>query len=81
MSWSRPNREIPWLIETGHPPQDIARAFIIARDVFRLRDIWHGVEALDNVVDAGFQNDGDGIPVARMEDTRMKYGGVRRGGQ
>lgn len=32
------------------------------------------------VADAGFQNEGEGTPVARMEDTRMKYGGVKRGG-
>jgi flavin reductase (DIM6/NTAB) family NADH-FMN oxidoreductase RutF len=32
------------------------------------------------VADAGFQNDGEETPVARMEDTRMKYGGVKRGG-
>ena len=32
------------------------------------------------VVDAGFQNEGEDTPVARMEDTRMKYGGVKRGG-
>ncbi len=31
------------------------------------------------VVDAGFQNDGADALVARMEDTRMKYGGVLRG--
>jgi len=31
------------------------------------------------VVDCGFQNDGEHAAVARMEDTRMKYGGVLRG--
>lgn len=30
------------------------------------------------VVDAGFHGEGDEAPVARMEDTRMKYGGVKR---
>ena len=35
---------------------------------------------LGEVVDAGFRDGGRDIPVARMEDTRMKYGGVRRGG-
>jgi flavin reductase (DIM6/NTAB) family NADH-FMN oxidoreductase RutF len=35
---------------------------------------------IGEVVDAAFQNDGEETPVARMEDTRMKYGGVRRGG-
>lgn len=32
------------------------------------------------VVDIGFQGDGEDALVARMEDTRMKYGGVKRGG-
>jgi flavin reductase (DIM6/NTAB) family NADH-FMN oxidoreductase RutF len=32
------------------------------------------------VVECGFQNDGEDKAVARMEDTRMKYGGVLRGG-
>ncbi len=31
------------------------------------------------VVDCGFQNGGETASVARMEDTRMKYGGVLRG--
>ncbi len=35
---------------------------------------------LGEVVDTGFSEGGRGVPVARMEDTRMKYGGVRRGG-
>jgi flavin reductase (DIM6/NTAB) family NADH-FMN oxidoreductase RutF len=35
---------------------------------------------IGDVVECGFQNDGEDKPVARMEDTRMKYGGVRRGG-
>ena len=30
------------------------------------------------VVDAGFQGKGEDAEVARMEDTRMKYGGVKR---
>jgi len=34
---------------------------------------------LGEVVDCAFQGDPD-TAVARMEDTRMKYGGVRRGG-
>jgi flavin reductase (DIM6/NTAB) family NADH-FMN oxidoreductase RutF len=32
------------------------------------------------VADCGFQGDGEGKPVARIEDTRMKYGGVKRRG-
>ena len=35
---------------------------------------------LGEVVDAGFSEGGRDAGVARMEDTRMKYGGVRRGG-
>jgi len=47
--------------------------------------VWHMVECgthdlfIGEVVDAGFTGDDDPI-VARMEDTRMKYGGVKRGG-
>jgi flavin reductase (DIM6/NTAB) family NADH-FMN oxidoreductase RutF len=48
--------------------------------------LWQAVDCgthtlfVGEVVDAGFQNDGEDTAVARMEDTRMKYGGVRRGG-
>lgn len=35
---------------------------------------------LGEVIDAGFREDVDDPLVARMEDTRMKYGGVKRGG-
>jgi flavin reductase (DIM6/NTAB) family NADH-FMN oxidoreductase RutF len=35
---------------------------------------------LGEVVAAGFRPDVDDPDVARMEDTRMKYGGVKRGG-
>ena len=49
--------------------------------------VWRDVDCgshtvfLGEVVDAGFTDDDGTIPeVARMEDTRMKYGGVRRGG-
>lgn len=47
--------------------------------------VWQRVECgthdlfIGEVVDAGFTGDDDPI-VARMEDTRMKYGGVKRGG-
>jgi flavin reductase (DIM6/NTAB) family NADH-FMN oxidoreductase RutF len=34
---------------------------------------------IGEVVDCGFQNQGEDVPVARVEDTRMKYGGVLRG--
>ncbi len=33
------------------------------------------------VIGAGFRHDVDDPDIARMEDTRMKYGGVKRGGQ
>ena len=35
---------------------------------------------LGEVIDAGFRADVEDPVVARMEDTRMKYGGVKRGG-
>ena len=34
---------------------------------------------IGEVADCGFQNRGESLAVARIEDTRMKYGGVRRG--
>ncbi|MDX1384795.1 MAG: flavin reductase family protein [Thermoanaerobaculia bacterium] len=36
---------------------------------------------IGEVVDAGFREGVEDPEVARMEDTRMKYGGVKRGGQ
>lgn len=48
--------------------------------------VWQVVDAgthdvfLGQVLDAGFGEAGDDPLVARMEDTRMKYGGVKRGG-
>ena len=41
--------------KTGMPPVDIARAYIIARDVYAVRDIWERIEALDNAVPAVLQ--------------------------
>lgn len=41
--------------KTGMPPADIARAYIVARDAFSLRDIWRDIEALDNRVAADVQ--------------------------
>jgi flavin reductase (DIM6/NTAB) family NADH-FMN oxidoreductase RutF len=35
---------------------------------------------LGEVIDAGFHDGGEDRLVARIEDTRMKYGGVKRGG-
>jgi flavin reductase (DIM6/NTAB) family NADH-FMN oxidoreductase RutF len=34
---------------------------------------------IGEVADCGFQNGGETVAVARIEDTRMKYGGVLRG--
>ena len=64
---------------TGVPIFDEAVAWLECR-------LWQTVEFdthdlfLGEVVDAGFRDGGRDTPVARMEDTRMKYGGVRRGG-
>ncbi|HEY9078556.1 NAD-glutamate dehydrogenase [Magnetovibrio sp.] len=41
--------------KTGMAPGDIARAFILAREVFSVRDMWHPIEALDNRVHARTQ--------------------------
>ncbi len=41
--------------ETGAAPADIARAYVVARDVFVQRQIWEQIEALDNKVDAATQ--------------------------
>jgi flavin reductase (DIM6/NTAB) family NADH-FMN oxidoreductase RutF len=35
---------------------------------------------IGEVVDCGFQGDGEEREAAQVQDTRMKYGGVRRGG-
>jgi len=48
--------------------------------------LWQAIDCgshtlyIGEIVECGFQNDGEDIPIARMEDTRMKYGGVPRGG-
>ena len=41
--------------ETGAPASEIARAYAVAREVFRMRDQWAEIEALDNEVDAATQ--------------------------
>jgi len=64
---------------TGTPVFEEAVAFIECT-VWRAVDCGTHTLFIGEVVDAAFQNDGEGVPVARMEDTRMKYGGVRRGG-
>ena len=39
----------------GFQAPDIARAYAVVRDVFRLRPLWEGIEALDNKVPADVQ--------------------------
>jgi flavin reductase (DIM6/NTAB) family NADH-FMN oxidoreductase RutF len=64
---------------TGAPIFEEAIAYLDCR-------LWNTVDCgthtlfLGEVVDCGFQGDGEQQPVARMEDTRMHYGGVKRGG-
>jgi glutamate dehydrogenase len=41
--------------KTAMPAVDIARAYIIARDVFSVREVWEQIEALDNRVPASVQ--------------------------
>ena len=54
--------------------------------VFLECTVWQAIDCgthtlfLGEVIDAGFQGDDEDPEVARMEDTRMKYGGVKRGG-
>ncbi|MDP6804483.1 MAG: NAD-glutamate dehydrogenase [Rhodospirillales bacterium] len=42
---------------SGLPPADVARAYIVTRDVFEVREIWNAVEKLDNKVSADVQTD------------------------
>jgi glutamate dehydrogenase len=42
--------------KTGHLPAQVARAYIVARDAFRLREVWREIEALDGKVATGAQN-------------------------
>jgi len=64
---------------TGVPIFEEAVAFIECR-------LWQTVPCgshdlfIGELVDAGFGEGREDVPVARIEDTRMKYGGVRRGG-
>lgn len=64
---------------TGAPIFEEAIAFLDCR-LWKTTDCGsHGL-FIGEVVECGFQGDGESVDVARMEDTRMKYGGVRRGG-
>jgi glutamate dehydrogenase len=41
--------------ETGAPPADVTRAYILARDIFHLEPLWHEIDALDNRIPAQLQ--------------------------
>jgi len=41
--------------DTGANAAEVARAFTIAREIFRARDFWNRIEALDNKVDSSAQ--------------------------
>jgi glutamate dehydrogenase len=43
--------------ETGAPPDDLARGYAVAREVFGMPSFWEEVEVLDNHVDAGIQTE------------------------
>ena len=64
--------------ETGAPIFEEAIAYLDCR-LWKIVDCGSHSLMLGEVVDCAFQGDPD-TAVARMEDTRMKYGGVRRGG-
>ncbi|MFQ5947313.1 MAG: flavin reductase family protein [Acidimicrobiia bacterium] len=65
--------------KTGVPIFEEAAAFIEC-------ELWNSVDCgthtlfVGKVVDTGFQGDDEDPLVAGIQDTRMKYGGVRRGG-
>jgi glutamate dehydrogenase len=42
---------------TGMAADDIARSYIVAREAFRVRDLWRAIEGLDNKVPAQVQTD------------------------
>ncbi len=42
---------------TGLGPVDVARAYVVTRQAFHLREIWSGIEALDTAVSAATQMD------------------------
>jgi len=64
---------------TGAPVFTEAIAFLECR-VHQAVDCGTHVLYLGEVIDCGFSEGGEEADVARMEDTRMKYGGVKRGG-
>jgi glutamate dehydrogenase len=42
---------------TGRPASEIARAYLVVRDIFELPRLWAAIEALDNRVPAGVQTE------------------------
>jgi len=62
---------------TGAPIFEEAVAFLDCR-LRQAVDCGTHTLFLGEVVDGGFQGGGEDAPVARMEDTRMRYGGVKR---
>ncbi|NJL29712.1 MAG: NAD-glutamate dehydrogenase [Thermoanaerobaculia bacterium] len=50
-----PNFVVRMAEETGATVSEIARAYTAARDVFELRQVWEGIEALDNKVQMKLQ--------------------------
>jgi flavin reductase (DIM6/NTAB) family NADH-FMN oxidoreductase RutF len=65
---------------TGAPIFEEAIAFIDCH-LYETVELGSHSIFVGEVVDCGFQNGGEERQVARVEDTRMKYGGVRRGAQ
>ncbi|MBF0333680.1 MAG: NAD-glutamate dehydrogenase [Alphaproteobacteria bacterium] len=55
---------------TGMPPADIARAYLVVRDAFRLRELWDAIEALDTLAPAPAQT------ALLIESTRVIERGV-----
>ncbi|MCW9003027.1 MAG: NAD-glutamate dehydrogenase [Rhodospirillales bacterium] len=56
--------------KTGMPPSEIARAYLVARDVFRLREVWAAIDDLDNKVPTEAQN------AMRLEANRLMERGT-----
>ncbi|MDH3470967.1 MAG: flavin reductase family protein [Acidimicrobiia bacterium] len=63
--------------ETGAPVFEEAVAFVECR-VLDQKDVGTHTVFYGEVVVAGFQGRGEEAEIARIEDTRMKYGGVKR---
>ena len=64
---------------TGTPVFEEAVAYLEC-SLWKAIDCGSHTLYIGEIVECGFQNNGEDMPIARMEDTRMKYGGVPRGG-